>query len=377
MDPIQLARGKRSVNNPSVLPRLTVGSVSVALLALLGAACGARTGLLVPEICATAGAERPCQDACGLGSQTCSDGLWKQCQVPVATRGCADDCGSGSQECSAGAWGKCQVPVAMRSCSDGCGDGQESCLDGRWQDCEVSLVQRACSSVCGPGHETCRKGAWGKCDAPLPKPPQLKASVRDFSPKTHPDFEASYPPGLDTGIVARTLGDDDKPVYAGMPRTQSTSGAANFDMWYRDTPMINLSEPLDLQLLPAPGEDGFFSFDDQTFFPIDGQLLGNEGRAHNFHFTLEASTTFEYRGGEVFSFEGDDDMWVFINRQLAIDLGGLHSSLPASVALDDFAPTAGMLPGAIYPLHFFFAERHTIESHFTLRTSIAEPGSCD
>ena len=33
--------------------------------------------------------------------------------------------------------------------------------------------------------------------------------------------------------------------------------------------------------------------------------------------------------------------------------------------------------GEVYPLHFFFAERHTIESNFTIQTSIAEPGSCD
>ena len=70
-------------------------------------------------------------------------------------------------------------------------------------------------------------------------------------------------------------------------------------------------------------------------------------------------------------------MWVFINRQLAIDLGGTHSRLSAEVALDDFAARGGLARGGIYPLHFFFAERHTVESHFTLRTSIAEPGSCN
>jgi fibro-slime domain-containing protein len=161
-----------------------------------------------------------------------------------------------------------------------------------------------------------------------------------------------------------------------MPRTKSTSGAANFEMWFHDAP-LNLSQPLDLQLLPSKEEPGFFVYDNHEFFPIDGQLLGNEGRGHNFHFTLEASTTFEYRGGEVFSFSGDDDMWVFINRRLAIDLGGPHPSLSANVALDDFATNAGLQRGDIYPLHFFFAERHTFASNFSLRTSIADPGSCD
>lgn len=269
------------------------------------------------------------------------------------------------------------MPVATRSCNDGCGDGQESCVDGRWQACQVALVQRDCSSVCGAGHETCKQGVWGACDAPQPRPPRLEATVRDFSPVTHVDFESNFGTGLDVNIVQSTLGPDDKPVYAGRPRTKSTSGAANFDLWFNDAPMINQSEPLELQLLPVSDEPGMFTYDDQEFFPIDGRLQGNEGRGHNFHFTLEASTTFEYRGGEVFSFEGDDDMWVFINRRLAIDLGGLHQSLSANVVIDELAPTAGMTPGRVYPLHFFFAERHTIDSHFTIRTSIADPGSCD
>lgn len=268
------------------------------------------------------------------------------------------------------------MPVVTRSCNDGCGDGQESCVAGRWQACQVPLVQRACASACGAGYETCNQGKWGACDAPQPRPPQLKTTVRDFSPTTHPDFEAGYAPGLDAGMVESTLGANDKPVYAGRPITPSSSGAANFDQWFNDGPNSQ-SEALDLQLLPAPGEAGLFTYDDGEFFPIDGKLLGNEGRGHNFHFTLEASTTFEYRGGEVFSFSGDDDMWVFINRRLAIDLGGLHRSLSANVRLDDFAGQAGLIQGQVYPLHFFFAERHTIESHFTIRTSIAEPGSCD
>lgn len=268
------------------------------------------------------------------------------------------------------------MPELTRACADECGAGQETCQDGSWSACEVPAATRPCQSVCGPGTETCRDGAWRACDAPLPKPPLLQATVRDFSPLTHPDFEAAYMPGLDLAVVQSTLGVDDKPEYTSRPRTKSTSGRANFDMWFRNAE-VNRAAPLDLQLRPSADDALLFVYDDHAFFPIDGQLLGNEQNAHNFHFTLEASTRFQYVGGEVFSFSGDDDMWVFINRQLVIDLGGLHPSMDADVALDDVAERVGLTLGQVYPLHFFFAERHTNASNFTIRTTIAEPGSCE
>lgn len=312
--------------------------------------CGARTGLSIPDLtCNAEGQARSCADGCGEGTQTCAGGLWSECEVPVVTR----------------------------SCSDGCGQGEERCESGAWQPCVVPLVQRDCSSVCGMGHETCRAGGvWGACDAPLPNPPVLSATVRDFSPLTHPDFEASYKTGLDTGIVENMLGEDDKPVYASLSRTQSTSGRENFDKWYHDDP-VNVSKSLPLPLLPSSTEAGLFEYDNPNFFPINGDLFGNEGRGNNFHFTLEASTRFEYRGGEVFSFSGDDDMWVFVNRRLAIDLGGLHTRLSAEIKLDEIAGPLGLERGGVYPLHFFFAERHTSASTFRIRTTIADPGSCD
>jgi len=201
----------------------------------------------------------------------------------------------------------------------------------------------------------------GGCDVDAPLPSVLTARVRDFS-SAHPDFEAFI--GSDKGIVEPVLGPDDKPVYAGLDGNPSTSGKTNFDQWFRDVPGVNLGADIELPLTLSPGE---ITFQQDAFFPIDGELLGNEGLEHNFHFTLESHASFRYQGGEVFMFEGDDDFWIFFNKRLALDLGGVHATEGGVVLLDELAPIVGLSPGEVYPLELFFAERHTSGSTLRLR----------
>ena len=294
------------------------------------------------------------------------------------TRACAGFCGTGTQTCTEGFWRACEVPMTTRPCSNDCGQGTEACFDRQWHTCEVEPVTRSCSSPCGDGHESCRDNQWAACDAPQPKPPKLSTTVRDFHAHQPVDFELDLMGNhSETGIVEFDLGPDDKPVYAGHPTTDSTSGAANFNEWYHDVPGVNLSTPISLPLTATGGLVDFYVYDNRTFFPIDDKLFGNEGRAHNYHFTLEAHTHFRYVGGEVFTFSGDDDTWVFINRKLAIDLGGIHATETATVMLDAAASGLAMIKGERYQLDIFFAERHTIGSTFTIRTSIADASSCE
>lgn len=205
----------------------------------------------------------------------------------------------------------------------------------------------------------------GAVDAAADCSPNATGVLRDFR-DTHPDFEKFG--GDDHEIVKVDLGADFKPVYAPATTSATTTGKANFDQWYRDVAGVNVSQLFTIPFTKLPG--GISSYDNPAFFPLDGQGFGNEGRNHNFHFTFELHTEFVYKGREVFTFIGDDDVFTFINKKLAIDLGGVHGAETMSVDLDQQATALGLVKGQKYALDVFQAERHTTESKFRIDTTI-------
>jgi len=211
----------------------------------------------------------------------------------------------------------------------------------------------------GGGDDSGGNGDAGNCG-------ELTAIFRDFR-SDHPDFEKVI--GDDRNLVRTDLGADNKPVYAPAGATLTVSGQASFDQWYRDTPNINLhfEQPLPLTQNPV----GTFTFESSAFFPLDGMGFPNqEINGHNFHFTTEIHGTFVYRGGELFSFTGDDDVFVFVNKKLALDLGGVHGAEMASIDFDASAGVLGIVKNQTYQLDVFHAERHTTESNFRMVTTI-------
>ena len=213
--------------------------------------------------------------------------------------------------------------------------------------------------------------------------------VRDFKGlaeyPAHPDFETYQGDEPTKNLVASQLGSDEKPVYAskcgtGMrsaacPFGQMTSGQKNFDQWYRFADGVN--KPFIIYFLfDSSTSNKLSTFSSSHFFPLDDAGWGNsgddvEGKRHNFGFTTELHMKFKYNGGEHFTFSGDDDLWVFVNHKLAMDLGGLHPPATGTIDLDLSATELGISPGNVYPIELFHAERHTQASNFRVDTNLA------
>jgi fibro-slime domain-containing protein len=359
-----------------------------------------------------------CGDGSKLGFEQCDDGN------TTAGDGCSDTCRIEPGFACPTPGRACHATVCgdrVKEGSEACDDGNTYGGDGCGSDCRAEPVcagTSGCTSPCGDGlklpSEACDDGntvSGDGCSSTCTLEPNwscrdvsdadggdlvVPVIYRDFlsqeMPNGHPNFGAGVSGTVVPGMVQPLLASDRRPVMAASPPQNAyLTTAADFAQWYHDS---SRGAPVYDTMTLARQPDGTFVYDHSEtwsdvapvgwitppYFPIDGRGWGtpngpetnladcdSDHVKHNYSFTSEVRYWFEYGGGETLQFLGDDDVWVFVNGQLAVDLGGVHSASPGSVTLDAAgAARFGLTAGRIYEIAVFQAERHVCGSSYKL-----------
>ncbi|NLW30875.1 MAG: fibro-slime domain-containing protein [Fibrobacter sp.] len=237
---------------------------------------------------------------------------------------------------------------------------------------------------------------------------KIGVTFYDFhSDGSNPEFETPHRSGVYKGMVDTLLDDEGKPQLGDsiflnryikywyrdwksenggegdstQPSYSCTSGCGNeytsvmvydtIDSVGHDTAFKNLVFD-DTLIFHYNERENYYEFSHNEFFPLNGKGFGNEirGRSNNYSFTMELHHEFTKKDSMHFKFKGDDDVWVFIDGRLVLDLGGIHNQVEDSIDLDTFDFLEN---GKRYTLSFFYAERHTSDAHIRITTNILNP----
>mgnify|MGYP002534430022 CR=1 FL=1 len=122
--------------------------------------------------------------------------------------------------------------------------------------------------------------------------------------------------------------------------------------------------------LSKKGYDAYFG--DTTDMQINSTSSDFYPETPNGNFTLRGEAQFVYNSADnlFFTFTGDDDVYLFVNGKLVLDMGGAHWPVERTVNLNEVASKCGLKDGEVATFAFFYMERCADASNFSIKTNI-------
>lgn len=166
-------------------------------------------------------------------------------------------------------------------------------------------------------------------------------------------------------------------AYKSIVLTDNGTGTYSFEAGYSNNPKY-----VDYDRTNGTISQGTGGTATVGFYPLDKLGYEQSGlltktsaidATHNGSFTLRGESQFVYNNASnlYFTFTGDDDVYMYINGTLALDLGGAHGRNSKTVNLNDLDPTKyGLKEGQVATFTFFYMERCSDASTFGIKTNM-------
>ena len=135
--------------------------------------------------------------------------------------------------------------------------------------------------------------------------------------------------------------------------------------------------------LPVTDTGGDYRYETESYYFADDGILtltegGDSYEGRNFNYVMASNGEFVYMEEEnlFFEFEGDDDVYLFLNGQLVLDIGGAHGITKAKIDVNEYvtwaraeveekgenaseqAKALALTEGEICKFDFYYMERH-------------------
>ncbi|KAK5580980.1 hypothetical protein RB653_001007 [Dictyostelium firmibasis] len=217
------------------------------------------------------------------------------------------------------------------------------------------------------------------------KPVSINIKVYDQLPIYNDNFGSQARTSIIKNIVSPTL-DNTKIPKLGSNGVSTTLQSPNLVQYWFQTNFANasknsgLNSPLSKTItLNYDSNSGNYVYNNPNFFLIDSDgfdkvqsnriYKDSTGTYHNYHYCVSFNYVFkpDGQGKEMFTFTGNDDVWVYVNNKLLLDGGGIHA--PESISVD--FTKASLAKGIDTPLDFFYCERSTnSQPSFKIETNL-------